>query len=125
MQPKHFRYSEQDGVATIRLDRPERLNALTFESYAELRDAFTTLHSRASVRAIVLTGTGRAFCSGGDVKDIIGRLFDVPEADLYAFTRMTCDLIEAIRRVEKPVVAALNGTTCGATLTSVSVSASV
>ena len=57
MQPKHFRYSEQDGVATIRLDRPERLNALTFESYAELRDAILTLHSRASVRSIVLTGS--------------------------------------------------------------------
>lgn len=114
MQPKHFRYSEHEGVATIRLDRPERLNALTFESYAELRDAFSTLHSRASVRSIVLTGTGRAFCSGGDVKDIIGRLFDVPEADLFAFTRMTCDLIENMRRCEKPIVAALNGTTCGA-----------
>jgi len=114
MQPQHFRYGEQDGIATIRLDRPERLNALTFESYAELRDAFATLHARASVRAIVLTGTGRAFCSGGDVKDIIGRLFDVPEADLYAFTRMTCDLILNMRRCEKPIVAALNGTTCGA-----------
>ena len=114
MNPKHFRYAEADGIATIRLDRPERLNALTFESYAELRDAFTALHSAPSVRAIVLTGTGRAFCSGGDVKDIIGRLFDVPEADLFAFTRMTCDLIENMRRCEKPIVAALNGTTCGA-----------
>lgn len=114
MNPKHFKYAEADGIATIRLDRPERLNALTFESYAELRDTFTALHSRKSVRAIVLTGTGRAFCSGGDVKDIIGRLFDVPEADLFAFTRMTCDLIENMRRCEKPIVAALNGTTCGA-----------
>jgi len=114
MNPKHFKYSEADGVATIRLDRPERLNALTFESYAELRDTFTALHTRASVRAIVLTGTGRAFCSGGDVKDIIGKLFGVPEADLFAFTRMTCDLIENMRRCEKPIVAALNGTTCGA-----------
>ena len=114
MQPKHFHYEEADGVATVRLDRPERLNALTFESYAELRDAFVALDARDSVRAIVLTGTGRAFCSGGDVKDIIGRLFGVPEEDLFAFTRMTCDLIENMRRCEKPIVAALNGTTCGA-----------
>ena len=114
MQPRHFRYSEEDGVGTIRLDRPERLNALTFESYAELRDAFPVLAARASVRSIVITGTGRAFCSGGDVKDIIGALMDTDPAHTLAFTRMTCDLIGAMRRVEKPVVAALNGTTCGA-----------
>jgi enoyl-CoA hydratase/carnithine racemase len=114
MHPQHFRYSEADGVATIRLDRPERLNALTFDSYAELRDAFATLRGYEHVRCVVLTGTGRAFCSGGDVRDIIGRLFDVPESELYAFTRMTCDLIENMRTLEKPIVAALNGTTCGA-----------
>jgi enoyl-CoA hydratase/carnithine racemase len=114
MDPKHFKYSEQGGVATIRLDRPERLNALTFDSYAELRDTFAALQSRASVRSVLLTGSGRAFCSGGDVKDIIGKLFDVPEAELFAFTRMTCDLIENMRKLEKPIVAALNGTTCGA-----------
>jgi enoyl-CoA hydratase/carnithine racemase len=114
MDPKHFRYSEQDGVATIRLDRPERLNALTFDSYAELRDAFVALRSYEHVRCVVLTGTGRAFCTGGDVLDIIGRLFDVPDADLNAFTRMTCDLIENMRTLEKPIVAALNGTVCGA-----------
>lgn len=114
MQPKHFRYDEQDGVGTIRLDRPDRLNALTFDSYAELRDLFVTLRTRDSARAIVITGTGRAFCSGGDVKDIIGALMDVPEAELFAFTRMTCELIANIRRLEKPVIAALNGITCGA-----------
>lgn len=114
MEKEHFDYSEADGVATVRLNRPERLNALTFESYAELRDTFVELRTRESVRSVLLTGTGRAFCSGGDVKDIIGRLFDVPEQDLYAFTRMTCDLIENMRRLEKPIVAALNGTTCGA-----------
>jgi len=114
MQPEHFRYSEDDGVATIRLDRPERLNALTFDSYAELRDTFALLQTRDSVRAVVVTGTGRAFCSGGDVRDIIGRLFGVDDAELYAFTRMTCDLIENMRRLEKPVIASLNGTTCGA-----------
>jgi len=114
MNPRHFRYSEQAGVATIRLDRPERLNALTFDSYAELRDTFAALRSRESVRAVVITGTGRAFCSGGDVRDIIGRLFGVSAAQLLAFTRMTCDLIGNMRALEKPIVAALNGTVCGA-----------
>jgi enoyl-CoA hydratase/carnithine racemase len=114
MQAKHFRYSEAAGVATIRLDRPERLNALTFESYAELRDLFAVLRPRDAVRAVLLTGTGRAFCTGGDVKDIIGRLFGVSDGELLAFTRMTCDLIGNMRALEKPIVAALNGTTCGA-----------
>lgn len=114
MNPKHFRYEEHDGVATIRLDRPERLNALTFESYAELADTFAALQSRDSVRCVVLTGTGRAFCSGGDVLDIIGKLFDVSEADVHAFTRMTCRLIENMLMLEKPIIASLNGTTCGA-----------
>ena len=114
LSPKHFRYEEQDGVATIRLDRPERLNALTFESYAELRDAFVALRGADRIRCVVLTGTGRAFCSGGDVKDIIGRLFGVSQAELLAFTRMTCDLIENMRRLEKPIIASINGTCCGA-----------
>ena len=114
MNPRHFRWSEEQGVGTIRLDRPERLNALTFESYAELRDAFVTLRTRDSVRCVVISGTGRAFCTGGDVKDIIGKLFGKSDAELLAFTRMTCDLIGNIRSLEKPVVASLNGTTCGA-----------
>ena len=114
MDPQHFRYEEEDGVATIRLDRPERLNALTFASYAELRDAFVRLRARDTVRCVVVTGTGRAFCSGGDVKDIIGKLFGVSDAQLLAFTRMTCDLILNMRTLEKPIVASLNGTTCGA-----------
>ena len=114
MNPKHFDYDESGGVATIRLNRPERLNALTFESYAELRDTFVALGARDSVRSVVLTGTGRAFCSGGDVEDIIGAMEAMSDAELFAFTRMTCDLIENIRRLEKPVIAALNGTTCGA-----------
>jgi enoyl-CoA hydratase/carnithine racemase len=114
MNPSTFDYSEQDGVATIRLNRPERLNALTFDSYRELTDTFAALRTRDSVRSVVITGTGRAFCSGGDVKDIIGRLFGVSDAELLAFTRMTCDLVENIHTLEKPVIAALNGTTCGA-----------
>ena len=114
MNPKTFRYSEADGVGTIRLDRPERLNALTFESYGELTQTFEDLGRRDSVRCVVITGNGRAFCTGGDVKDIIGRLFDVPVAELHAFTRMTCKLIENMRKLEKPILASLNGTTCGA-----------
>ncbi|MDF1798703.1 MAG: enoyl-CoA hydratase family protein [Planctomycetota bacterium] len=114
MNPQHFDYQEQDGVATIRLNRPDRLNALTFESYAELRDTFVALRTRDSVRSVILTGTGRAFCSGGDVEDIIGAMETMPDERLFEFTRMTCDLIENIRTLEKPVVAALNGTTCGA-----------
>jgi enoyl-CoA hydratase/carnithine racemase len=114
MRPEHFDYSEADGVATVRLNRPERLNALTFDSYAELRDTFRDLGKRDSVRCVVLTGTGRAFCSGGDVKDIIGKLFDVPDERLFEFTRMTCDLIENMRLLEKPIVASLNGLACGA-----------
>lgn len=114
MKAEHFSYSEADGIATVRLDRPERLNALTFDSYAELADAFAELQERDSVRSVVVTGTGRAFCSGGDVKDIIGRLFGVSDAELLDFTNMTCRLIENMRRLEKPIVAALNGTTCGA-----------
>lgn len=114
MSPQHFEFEEADGVGTLRLSRPDRLNALTFESYAELRDFFVELRTRDSVRAVVLTGTGRGFCAGGDVKDIIGAMQGWPEAKLYAFTRMTCDLIENIRTLEKPVIAALNGVTCGA-----------
>lgn len=115
MQPQHFQFElDEHGVGTITLSRPERLNALTFESYAELRDFFVHLRGRDDVRSVCLTATGRAFCSGGDVKDIIGELFDVGDDKLFAFTRMTCDLIHNIRLLEKPVVAGLNGITCGA-----------
>ena len=114
--PRSFLYalSPDTGVATITLNRPERLNALTFEVYAELRDTFHALDSEPDVRAIVLTGAGRAFCSGGDVEDIIGALFSHDAAGLRRFTRMTCDLILNIRRCRRPVIAALNGTVAGA-----------
>ena len=102
------------GVATITLQRPERLNALTFETYDELRTTFRRLSTEAGVRAIVLTGSGKAFCSGGDVHDIIGALFARDYRGLLEFTRMTCDLVFAIRQCRRPVVAALNGTTAGA-----------
>ena len=102
------------GVATLTLNRPDVLNALTFDVYAELKDAFIALDTEPGVRAIVLTGTGRAFCSGGDVEAIIGNLFARDTQGLLAFTRLTCDLILAIRRCRRPVVAALNGVVAGA-----------
>src|SRR5881296_2145572 len=114
--PRSFLYAVNPatGVATLTLNRPERLNALTFEVYAELRDAFAALDTEPGVRAIVITGAGRAFCSGGDVEDIIGALFGRDAAGLLEFTRMTCELIANIRRCRRPVVAALNGTVAGA-----------
>lgn len=114
MQPKSFLYAEQDGVGTITLNRPERYNALTFEVYRELGAFFKHLSERESVRVVVITGAGKAFCSGGDVEDIIGELFSRDMKGLLDFTRMTVDLIRAIRACRKPVIGALNGTTCGA-----------
>src|SRR5437867_3020922 len=116
IKPKSFLYGVDTatGVATLTLNRPERLNALTFEVYAELRDAFRALDTEPGVRAIVLTGAGRGFCSGGDVEDIIGALFGRDAAGLLEFTRMTCDLILNLRRCRRPVVAAVNGTAAGA-----------
>lgn len=115
-EPRSFRFELRDetGVATITLDRPDRLNALTFEVYEELRKAFDALHDEESARAIVITGSGRAFCSGGDVEDIIGVLFERDFRGLLEFTRMTCDLVLSIRRCRKPVIGALNGTVAGA-----------
>jgi len=115
MKPtKSFLSQLEHGVCTLTLNRPERLNALTFEVYTELRDTFRALGEDEQVRAIVITGAGRAFCTGGDVKDIIGPLFDRDAAGLLEFTRMTCDLIRAMRQCSKPIVAALNGFTAGA-----------
>jgi enoyl-CoA hydratase/carnithine racemase len=109
-----FEIDHATSVATITLNRPDRLNALTFEIYDELRNTFRRLSAERGVRAIVLTGTGKAFCSGGDVHDIIGALFARDYRGLLEFTRMTCDLVLAIRQCRRPVVAALNGTTAGA-----------
>jgi enoyl-CoA hydratase/carnithine racemase len=109
-----FEHDAATGVATITLNRPERMNALTFEVYDELRRTFRALDDEADVRAIVVTGAGKAFCSGGDVHDIIGALVDRDSNALLEFTRMTCDLVLAIRQCRRPVVAALNGTTAGA-----------
>jgi len=115
LNPTSFLFEKSaKGVATITLNRPERLNALTFEVYRELTDTFAALKSETNVRAVVITGTGRAFCSGGDVHDIIGELFSRDMEGLLEFTRMTCELIANIRALPKPVIASLNGTTAGA-----------
>src|SRR5213079_3768546 len=116
LAPKSFLYESDShtGVATITLNRPDRLNALTFDVYRELRDAFRSLDTEPGVRAVIITGTGRAFCSGGDVDDIIGALFARDAAGLLEFTRLTGDLILSIRQCRRPVVAALNGTVAGA-----------
>ena len=116
IQPQSFLYAldAATGVATITLNRPERLNALTFQVYGELRDTFAALDTEPGVRAIVITGAGRGFCSGGDVEDIIGALFGRDAAGLLEFTRMTCDLVRKMRACRKPVIAALNGTVAGA-----------
>src|SRR5712671_190084 len=116
IEPRSFLYAAnpETGVATITLNRPERLNALTFEVYGELRGVFAALDKEPGVRAVVLTGSGRGFCSGGDVEDIIGALFEHDFGGLREFTRMTCDVIRNIRVCRRPVVAALNGTAAGA-----------
>jgi enoyl-CoA hydratase/carnithine racemase len=114
--PKSFRYSldTTTQVATIQLDRPERLNALTFEVYEELTEVFRQLDQEPSVRAVLLTGTGRAFCSGGDVEAIIGELLGKSAPELLAFTRLTGDLVRAMLGCRKPIVGALNGLVAGA-----------
>jgi enoyl-CoA hydratase/carnithine racemase len=114
--PRSFLYAHDPAtsVATITLNRPDRLNALTFEVYEELRDTFRALDAEPGVRAVLLAGAGRAFCSGGDVEDIIGKLLGRDHDALLDFTRLTCDLILSIRQCRKPVVAALHGTVAGA-----------
>ncbi len=118
IEPKSFRWELDDvGVATISLDRPERINALTFEIYAELRDTFRALADdrHPEVRAVVLRGEGpKGFCSGGDVRDIIAELFARDAQGLLEFTRMTGALVHAIRTCRPPVVAALHRVCCGA-----------
>jgi enoyl-CoA hydratase/carnithine racemase len=112
---EHF-LAETDpkGVHRIRLNRPEKFNALTFESYAALRDHFRDIERDASIRVVTLTGEGKAFCSGGDVEKIIGPLLAMSMGELLEFTRMTGALIRNIRQLRAPVIAGLNGTTCGA-----------
>ena len=112
--PQHFALSVQDGVATVTLNRPERKNPLTFDSYAELRDWFLGLQRATDIKAVVVTGAGGNFCSGGDVHEIIGPLTKMTMPELLAFTRMTGALVSAMRACPQPIVAALDGVCAGA-----------
>ncbi|MFF2808852.1 enoyl-CoA hydratase family protein [Streptomyces sp. NPDC058000] len=111
---QHIRVTREDGVATVTLARPEKLNALTFESYADLRDLLAELSRERSVRALVLAGEGRGFCSGGDVEEIIGVTLGMDTAQLLDFNRMTGQVVRAIRECPFPVVAAVHGVAAGA-----------
>ena len=111
---EHFRYREDGGVATVTFDRPERLNALTFEVYADLRDLLAELPQHEGVRVLVITGEGRGFCSGGDVDDIIGALQGMGPRELLDFTRMTGAVVQRLRELPLPVIAAVNGVAAGA-----------
>ncbi|GJL96524.1 MAG: enoyl-CoA hydratase [Hyphobacterium sp.] len=112
--PEHFLWSFENGVGTVTLNRPEKKNPLTFESYAELRDFFRALVYAPEVKAIILTGSGGNFCSGGDVREIIGPLTEMDMPDLLNFTRMTGDLVKAVRACPQPVIAAVEGVCVGA-----------
>ncbi len=113
-QWRHFQFHVSDGVATVRLDRPDKLNALTFEAYADLRDLLAELPQRGDTRALVVRGSGRAFCSGGDVNKIIGATLSMPPDDLLAFTRMTGEVIQRMRECPVPIIAAVHGMAAGA-----------
>jgi enoyl-CoA hydratase/carnithine racemase len=110
----HFHWACHDGVATVTLNRPERKNPLTFDSYAELRDRFNALRYATDVRAVVVQGAGGNFCSGGDVHEIIGPLTQMTMPELMNFTRMTGDLVKAMRACPQPIVAAIDGVCAGA-----------
>jgi len=111
---RHFQWQCDAGVGTITLNRPERKNPLTFDSYAELRDLFGRLKHATDVKVVVVTGAGGNFCSGGDVHEIIGPLVSMAAPDLLMFTRMTGDLVKAMRACPQPIVAAVDGVCAGA-----------
>jgi enoyl-CoA hydratase/carnithine racemase len=114
LEPTHFLWSFAGGVATITLNRPERKNPLTFDSYAELRDTFHELAHTPEVKVVVITGAGGNFCSGGDVHEIIGPLTTMDEQGLFDFTSMTGNLVRAMRNCPQPVIAAVEGVCAGA-----------
>lgn len=113
-QPKHFRWETSGPVATVTLNRPEKKNPLTFDSYEELRQTFHRLADSGRIKAVVITGAGENFCSGGDVHEIIAPLLEMEMTQLLNFTRMTCDLIFAIRSCPQVVIAAVDGVCAGA-----------
>ena len=110
----HFRFSVDNGVATIELDRPGRMNALTLDAYVELRNLFRSFADAGDVKAVVIAGAGDNFCSGGDVHEIIGPLTKLDMLGLLAFTRLTGDLVKAMRACPQPIVAAIDGVCAGA-----------
>ncbi len=114
LKPQHFLWSVEERIATVRLNRPDRKNPLTFDSYAELRDTFRALVYAEDVDVVVFASNGGNFCSGGDVHDIIGPLIGLPMKDLLAFTRMTGDLVKAMIGCGKPIIAAVDGVAVGA-----------
>ncbi len=114
LKPRHFLWEVEEGVATITLNRPERKNALTFETYAELRDTFRALARVEDVRAVVITGAGGDFCSGGDVHEIIRPLLEMDVRGKLAFTRLTGELVVAMRHCPQPLIAAVDGVCVGA-----------
>jgi len=109
-----FVYENNDGIATIRLNDPDRLNALTFQTYSDLEKIMADLADDKNVQVIVLTGTGKGFCSGGSIHDIIGPLLKMKGDELYKFTRMTCNVVKNMRQLRKPIIAAVNGIAAGA-----------
>ena len=111
---EHFRFSVSDGIGTVTLDRPGKLNALTFEAYADLRDLLAELPHRGDTRVLVIRGKGRAFCSGGDVNEIIGATLAMSPDELLAFTRMSGEVIREMRECPVPVIAAVHGMAAGA-----------
>jgi len=113
-QARHFQWQASEGVATITLNRPERKNPLTFDSYAELRDLFSQLRFATDVHVVVLQGAGDNFCSGGDVHEIIGPLIRLKAPELLMFTRMTGELVKTMRACPQPIVAAIDGVCAGA-----------
>ena len=111
---QHFRFDVTDGVATVTLNRPEKLNPLTFESYADLRDLLHELPHRGDTKVLVIRGEGKGFCGGGDVNEIIGELLKMDAHDLMGFTKMTGDVIKAMRECPVPIVSAIQGIAAGA-----------
>ena len=110
---EHFQFSVSGGIGTVTLDRPGKLNALTFEAYADLRDLLAELPHRGDTRVLVIRGTGRAFCSGGDVNEIIGATLAMSPDELLAFTRMSGEVIREMRDCPVPVIAAVHGMAAG------------
>ena len=114
MSDTSFAFENNDGIATIRLNDPDRLNALTFQTYAALEKITAEMAHDPMVKVVVLTGTGKGFCSGGRVDDIIGPLLKMKGDELYKFTRMTCNVVKNMRNLKKPIIAAVNGIAAGA-----------